>query len=142
MRISLAEVNRYRRKLEACRDNAESYVRRRVLDECAGLDVAEARDLAIEIVEDAVDVFGMQAQEAACEFFDEMAEVCGEKVVAHVVEGITDPENIDRKVRYYACKLVDGDIRGFADDCARRAGFYAWREANMCTALNCEEAPR
>lgn len=141
MRVTQTELDRYRRKLESARDSAAEYVRRRVEDECRGLTVADARDAAIEIVSDAVDVFGGQAQLAACDFFDEMAEACGEKVHASPIEGITDPSDIDGKVRYYARKLADGDIRGFADDCARRTGFYVWREANMCTALNCEEAP-
>lgn len=141
MRVTAAELARYGRKLESAKDSTSAYVLHRVLEECRGLSVADARDAAIEIVGDAVSVYGDQAQSAACDFFDEMAEACGEKVRAHVIDGITDPVDIDRKVRYFACRLVDGDLRGFAEDCASRAGFYVWREANMCTALNCEEAP-
>ena len=63
--ITAVELDRYRRALEEQRDSAEAYVRRRVLDECRGLGVADARDRGIEVIVDAVSVFGSAAQAAA-----------------------------------------------------------------------------
>lgn len=137
MELKTAELDRYRSRLKACQEAASDYVKARVLDECAGLIVSQARETAKEIVSDAVDVYGMQAQYFATSFFDEMAEAHGFEAGAETFEGLTDPEDIDSKVRYFARKLKSGDLSGFAADCAERAGFYVWREANVCMAMNC-----
>lgn len=138
MYLTLRELNRYDGRIKSCQDGAYGYVRARVLDECAGFSISDARELAKSIVADAVDAFGMQAQAFAAEFWDEMAEAHGLETGAETFDGLTDPENIDKKVRYYARKLMDSDLDAFAEDCARRASFYVRREANTCTALNCK----
>ncbi len=139
MRISAAELSRYRSRLSDAASLAEGYVRARVLDECAGLRTSEARDLAIEIVEDAVSTFGDQARAAACDFFDEVAEAEGAGARSSMADGLTDHGDVEGKVRYYARSIAygRGDLPRFADDCASRAGFYVWREGNVCMASNC-----
>lgn len=134
------EVERYRDSLAAVRGEAERYVRSRVLSECPGLAVADAREAAKGVVADAVDVYGPQAQALACDLFDEVMEASGEDVRARLMDGLTDLADVDAKVRYFAGKLVKGDLAGFAGDCASRAGFYVWREAMVCTARNVEDA--
>ncbi len=136
MEISAAELGRYRQALSGCRDDAAEYVRGRVLSECSGLGVADAREAAKGIVADAVEAFGARSQALACELFDEVAEAEGIMARATVCDGLTDPDDIDGKVRYYARRFESGDLEGFAADCARRAAFYTWREANLCVAQN------
>lgn len=138
MHLTKAELDRYRGRLNACKEAAYGYVEARVLDECGGLIVSEAREAAKEIILDAVDAFGMQAQWFASSFYDEVAEAHGIEAGAETFEGLTDPGNVDSCVRYYARRLRSGDLAGFAKDCADRAGFYVWREANACMSMNCE----
>lgn len=136
MEISARELERYRRALSGCRGAAAEYVLARVLSECAGLGTSEAREAAKEIVADAVEAFGSRAQALACDLFDEVAEAEGVEARSRVRGGLTDAADIDRKVRYYARLVERGDLRAFAAACARRAGFYVWREANLCVAQN------
>lgn len=136
MRYAREDIERYRSRLKSVSGDARSYVRAMVAFECDGLEVADARETAKAIVAAAVDAFGSTAQSYACDFFDEFCEAEGIDVRASIRHGLTDPADIDAKVRFYARRLADGDLEGFADDCAERAAFYVFREANECMVAN------
>lgn len=138
MRMKAAELARYRAQLDGTASDARAYVLRRLEDEGAGLDVAAMRQLAIEIVEDAVAVFGDQAQAVAADLFDEVMEADGEDARARLFDGLIDHGRTEGKVHYYARKLVDGDADGFAGDASDLAAYYIHRSAWENLVRNCD----
>ena len=138
MRITQAELNRYRLELGRRSDAAKAYVAARVRDECVGLPVAEARQRAIEIVGDCNGVFGEQAQALAADLFDEVCSAEGIDAASELFDDVIDYGSMDEKVRYYAGGLKDGDIGGFAGSLSDLAAFYVKRSAYENMVRNCD----
>ena len=138
MRMKAAELARYRAQLDGTASDARAYVLRRLEDEGDGLDVAGMRELAIEIIGDAVAVFGDQAQAVAADLFDEVMEADGEDARARLFDGLIDHGRTEGKVHYYARKLVDGDAAGFAGDASDLAAYYVHRSAWDNLVRNCD----
>lgn len=143
MQIKANELERYRKAMEDARDSAESWTKTRVLSECAGLSVSEARETAISIITDTAAAFGERAQAASCQLFEEICEAEGIKTAEPLTyDDLTDGDDIRRKVGYFARDLTatGRGLSVFAEACAERAGFYVWREGNLCQARNVENA--
>ena len=138
MKMTAAELERYRASLNATADDARLYVLGRLRDEASDLSVAEARDLAIEIVEDATGVYGDQAQAIAAELFDEIMEADGASARAQVFGDLIDHAKTESKMHYFACKLVEGDVAGFRRDASDLAAFYVHRSAWDNLVRNCD----
>lgn len=138
MKMTAAELDRYRASLDRTADNARLYVLGRLRDEASDLSVAEARELAIEIVEDATGVYGDQAQAIAAELFDEIMEADGVSARAQVFGDLIDHAKTESKMHYFAAKLVDGDSAGFAADASDLAAYYVHRSAWENLVRNCD----
>lgn len=100
--------------------------------------MAESRDLAIEVVEDATDVFGDQAQEVASELFDEVMEADGAEARATSFDGLIDHGRTEGKVHYYAGRIEAGDRAGFEARSADLAAYYVHRSAWENLVRNCD----
>lgn len=138
MRITQTELNRYRQDLDRRSNAAKAYVSGRVLDECRGLSVAEARKRALEIVGDSNGVFGDQAQTIAADLFDEICSAEGIDATSEVFDDVIDYASMEEKVRYYAGDMKDGDINGYAGSLSDLAAFYVKRSAYENMVRNCD----
>lgn len=92
--------------------------------------VADLRDMAIKSIKQALNAFSPQAGELAGELFDEI--VKAEELNAKFrYQPTIEPDLVDKKVRYLAKDLVDGNSQKFIDACSALTRFYVHREANM-----------
>lgn len=138
MRVTQAELARYRRQLAAQAQAARAYVLARL--KAGGISsssVAEAREATIAAVSDAIGVYGDQAQAIAADLFDEVMEAEGLKPRATVYEGVIDEAAMAEKVRYYAGQLAQGKLARYTRDVGDLAAYYVRRSAYECMVANC-----
>jgi hypothetical protein len=140
MLIGRAAQERYRSALGRVQKDAERYVRRRLASEARGLPVAEAREAAVGILGDAVDVFGDTAQALSARLFDEICEAEGIDAASRMFDGVIDPGAMEDKVRYYASRIAadEPDWGSFEGATSRLGGYYARRSAYENTVRNCD----
>lgn len=74
-----------------------------------GLAVVDARDKAIEILENCDSVFGDRAQALAAELFDEVCDAEGIRATSEVFDDVIDRNLLEKKVKYYARYLAEDD---------------------------------
>lgn len=122
-KISTAAQLRYRNSLKSIQRDAQTYVSKRLAVETRGLAVADARDKAIEILEDCDSVFGDRAQALSAELFDDLI----------------DRDVLEEKVRYFARYLAsdEPDIVSFERMVSQLGGYYTRRCAYANTLRNC-----
>lgn len=122
-KISTAAQLRYRNSLKSIQRDAQTYVSKRLAVETRGLAVADARDKAIEILEDCDIVFGDRAQALSAELFDDLI----------------DRDVLEEKVRYFARYLAsdEPDIVSFERMVSQLGGYYTRRCAYANTLRNC-----
>ena len=138
--LSQARLARLRNQLDASARQADAYVRAYMAafrSEYPEADVAEVRELAKSAIADALSVFGDQAAEVAGQLFDELAAEAGEDATAAIFDTI-DPSEVDRKVRWLARRLADGDYPGFEGSVRDLTRYYVRRQAFENMARNCE----
>lgn len=138
--LSQARLARLRSQLDASARQADAYVRAYMAafrSEYPEAGVAEVRELAKSAIADALSVFGDQAAEVAGQLFDELAAEAGEDATAAIFDTI-DPSEVDRKVRWLARRLADGDYPGFEGSVRDLTRYYVRRQAFENMARNCE----
>lgn len=140
MTVSQAFLNSYRRELSAQSDAAKAYVQA-YLDafrkEYPDMSMGEVRDCAIEAIQGSLAIYGDKASDIAGQMFEELGEREGKSVTSVIYDVISD-EEMDKKVRYFARKLVDGDVEGFDRSVADITAYYVKRSAFENMRLNCE----
>lgn len=135
MAVTQARLNEYRAEVDDLADAASRYVMAYLLDfleRYPEASVSEARECAIEAVDLAVSAFGDQAAGVACELFDEITGLDSE------IYDVIEAAYIDRKVRYFARKIVEGDYFGFTADVRDLTRYYVKRSAFQNMVENCE----
>ena len=138
MRISAAELNRYRAALHEIGREASDYVRESIEALGEGAGVTAAREAAIAAIQDTVGIHGEMAQALASQLFDEVCQAEGLSVLDfELMDDLIDFGMLEEKVRYFAKALVDGNGGKFADDCSTLADFYVRRCNYESMVRNC-----
>ncbi len=139
MRITNRELNRYRKELDKRSLNAKAYVLARLRSEAKDLsNVADARNATIEIIRDALGMYGDEAQVVASTLFDEICEAEGIKASSEIFDNVIDDELMQKKVRYYAEKIED-DWQGYEKSNADLITYYVTRSAYENIIRNCKK---
>lgn len=139
MRITNRELNRYRKELDKRSLNAKAYVLARLRSEAKDLsNVADARNATIEIIRDALGMYGDEAQVVASTLFDEICEAEGIKASSEIFDNVIDDELMQKKVRYYAEKIED-DWQGYEKSNADLITYYVKRSAYENIIRNCKK---
>lgn len=141
MKLTKKEIERYRNELGDLSERAGLFVSGQLLsfmEEFPGGTVAEIREEAKEIIEDALGIYGDQAATMAADFFDEIMKAEGVAVTSEIYDTI-DREQMDSKVRYFARDLVEGNLTGFALKASDVTRYYVKRQAYDNMVRNCYE---
>lgn len=141
MALSRRALSDYDSSLSQVEKAAADYVRRRVdayLASYPGASVADVREFAVEVVSDAVSVYGDAASTAAADLYDELAVASPEPLPTAAVDTSDVSGYMDKEVRYQAGKLVDGAPSAFAEAVAACAGDQVSRRANATMAGNAQ----
>lgn len=139
MEITQEIQQAYRDELTILEEQAAAYVQsymdslRSVTPEAS---VAMLREAAKEAIEDALNAFGDQAGTLACDLFDSIMEREGLSARSQLYDTI-DPERTDKKIRYFAGRLVEGDLPGFTKNVTDLTRFYVKRSAYDNMVRNC-----
>ena len=106
-----------------------------------GLAVADARDKAIEILENCDSVFGDRAQALSVELFDEVCDAEEMRASSDMFDDVTGRNLLEKKVKYYARYLAedDRDVVSFERMVSQLGGYCARRSAYANTLRNCEK---
>lgn len=141
MALSRRALSDYDSSLSQVEKAAADYVRRRVdayLASYPGASVADVREFAVEVVSDAVSVYGDAASTAAADLYDELAVASPEPLPTAAVDTSDVSGYVDKEVRYQAGKLVDGAPSAFAEAVAACASDQVSRRANATMAGNAQ----
>ena len=141
MKLTKGEAERYRSELGELSERAGLFVSGQLLsfmDEFPKATVAEIREEAKAIIEDALGIYGDQAAVMAADFFEEVMEAEGVAVASEIYDTI-DRDQMDSKVRYFARDLVEGNLTGFALKTSDVTRYYVKRQAYDNMVRNCYE---
>lgn len=137
MRISAADVERYREAMDAIAQEASAYVAD-ALAVTRGVGVTSIREAAIEALTDSIGIHGDMAQALAGQLFDEVCEAEGiETDEFELYDDVIDAAMLEAKVRYLARSVVEGRRQVFVDDCGALADMYAWMCNREAMVRNC-----
>lgn len=139
MRVSEATLALWRREISGLSDKAALYVSERLsafMASSPSASVAEVREEAKELIEDALGMYGDQAATLAADFFEEVMEAEGVTVASEAYDSI-DRGLVDSKVRYLAQRLTAGGHEGFVTSVADVTAYYVRRQAYETTVRNC-----
>lgn len=129
----------YRSELDRLSEKAASYVESYInalnsaVPEASASELREATKTAIDT---ALNAFGTQAGALSAELFEEIMKREGRDLSAEVYETI-GREDVDKKVRYFAGRLVEGEVPSFTKDVTDLTRYYVKREAFENTVRNC-----
>lgn len=119
--ISRADFDAYNRDVE----NLVSYAGKQTATQIAAwikinpdASIAECREMAKETMDGMVQISSESAATLAAEWYDKQARKAHAKLPEAITETTYNKETIDKVAHYQARKLIDGDIKGFADACA------------------------
>lgn len=119
--ISRADFDAYNRDVE----NLVSYAGKQTAAQIAAwikinpdASIAECREMAKETMDGMVQISSESAATLAAEWYDKQARKAHAKLPEAITETTYNKETIDKVAHYQARKLIDGDIKGFADACA------------------------
>lgn len=142
MRLSKRVQDKYRSEISRLEDSAAEYVGL-YIDEMQKVapdaSVAEIREAAKDAISEALNAFGDQAGAVACEFFDQITEREGLKAESQLYTDTIDSEKVDKKVRYYARSLVEGNVPKFTKSVTDLTRFYVKRTAFENIVQNCDK---
>lgn len=139
MALSRQALSDYDATLSKVERAAADYVRRRVdayMASYPDASVADVRDFAIGVINDAVGVYGDAASTAAADLYDELAEASPETLPTATVDTSDVSGYVDREVRYQAGKLVGGAPTEFVRQVALCASDQVARRGNATMRLN------
>lgn len=140
--ISQSLLTQYRQEVERASNEARIYLQamcQSYLDVYPKATVADMRKFAIQTISDGLYLYGDQAKLIANDFFDRLAEQEGSKATSELFDN-TDIDLVEKKVRYYAKALADGDKAKFIKDISDLTGYYVKREAFCNMFKNCKNS--
>lgn len=133
MQVSKDRLDRYRGELSSAANDAAEFMSDyydALKASHPNSSVADLRNMAIKSIKQALNAFSPQVGELAGELFDEI--VTAEELNAKFrYQPTIEPGLVEKKVRYLAKDLVDGNSQKFIDACTTLTRFYVHREANM-----------
>ena len=141
MALSRQALNDYDATLSRVERAAADYVRRRVdayMASYPDASVADVRDFAIGVIDDAVGAYGDAASTAAADLYDELAEASPKTLPTATVDTSDVSAYVDREVRYQAGRLADGASTEFVRQVAMCASDQVSRRANATMMRNVE----
>lgn len=136
MTVTQALLDSYRSGLDAYGQAAATYVEQfiaMVMAEDPTLTVADLREITIEAIQDALNIFGDQASELALSLFEH---IMGEDYSLEIVD-VIDPGMVDEKVRFFARDLVEGNTASFTRNVTDLTSYYVKRSAYENMVENC-----
>ena len=95
-----------------------------------GRTVASLRDDAIEIMTDALNIYGESAAAAAADLFSDIMELEGLAIRGSMRNSIVSAEEVRRIAHYQAGKIVADNIDGFIEQMAGSTSFMTRQVAN------------
>ena len=140
MRLTQAELNRYRKEVDIAADSAGSYVldaMEAFLRVYPDADTAAMRNFVIELLQVSLPNFCDAAATLSADLFDELAETLGEDVETKLYDTI-DYDKVEQKVRYFAKFLNEGDSERFKQEVADVTRYYVKRSAFDNMRENCK----
>lgn len=140
LRVTQAELSRYRREVDAQADKARDYFRRAIAEFMRRYPDATTEDtrvFVLDLMGSALPNFTDLTATLACDLFDELAEEVGfEGEQARLYE-TTDWQMVDRKVHYLAGFLNEGDRERFKIEVSDLTHYYCKRAAYDNMVANC-----
>lgn len=132
-------LSEYDSRLSQLEGAAYDYVSERIssyLAQFPNASVAQAREFAIEVVNQAVESYGDAASSVAADLYDNMAEASGAKAKPATIDTSDVSGYVSKEIHYQAGKLAGGDMAGFATACGKAASDRVSRRANQTMCLN------
>lgn len=136
MTVTQALLDSYRSGLDAYGQAAATYVEQfiaMVMAEDPTLTVADLREITIEAIQDALNIFGDQASELALALFEN---IMGDSYDLEIVD-VIDPGMVDEKVRFFARDLIEGNTASFTRNVTDLTSYYVKRSAYENMVENC-----
>lgn len=101
------------------------------------MDVATVRNNTIDAINNALSIYGNNAQVYASQLFDYIMQVEGnEKAVFDFAEDLIDKEMVEGKVKYYAQHIVEGDYKAYQKSISEYTQYLVKRTAHMSMKKN------
>lgn len=143
--LSREAFDRYSRQVRNLAGGAGEYVRRMVsayLSQSPDASVAECRDFARQAMAEAVQIYGDASATAAADYYDSVMAASGNGAKPALLHSDVDARQVERVARYQAAKLVKGDARGFARECASYVSDATKQAANRTMLKNAQRDGR
>lgn len=131
--LSRDAFDRYSRQVSNLADGAGDYVHRMVsayLSQYPNASVAECREFAQQAMLEAVRIYGDASATAAADYYDSVMSASRNGAKPALLRSGANENQIEKVARYQAGKLVKGDQRGFARECASYASDATRQAAN------------
>ncbi|WP_405735982.1 hypothetical protein [Bifidobacterium sp.] len=140
LRVTQAELSRYRREVDAQADKARDYFRRAIAEFMRRYPDATTEDtrvFVLDLMGSALPNFTDLTATLACDLFDELAEEVGFEGERARLYETTDWQMVDRKVHYLAGFLNEGDRERFKREVSDLTHYYCKRAAYDNMVANC-----
>lgn len=140
LRVTQAELSRYRREVDAQADKARDYFHRAIAEFMRRYPDATTEDtrvFVLDLMGSALPNFTDLTATLACDLFDEMAEEVGFEGERARLYETTDWQMVDRKVHYLAGFLNEGDRERFKSEVSDLTHYYCKRAAYDNMVANC-----
>lgn len=129
----------YRSELNRLSNEASSYVESYINalhTAVPDASVSELREATKEAIDNALNAFGTQAGQLSTELFEEIMRREGRDITGEIYDTI-DRTDVDKKVRYFAGKLVEGNLPSFTKNVKDLTRYYVKRTAFENSIQNC-----
>lgn len=140
LRVTQAELSRYRREVGAQADKARDYFRRAIAEFMRRYPDATTEDtrvFVLDLMGSALPNFTDLTGTLACDLFDELAEEVGFEGERARLYETTDWQIVDRKVHYLAGFLNEGDKERFKSEVSDLTHYCCKRAAYDNMVANC-----
>lgn len=140
LRVTQAELSRYRREVDRAADSARDYFRAAISEfyrRYPGATTEDVRVFVLDLMGAALPNFTDMAATLSCDLFDELADEAGFEGGRARLYDTTDWQMVDRKVHYLAGFLNGGDRERFRSEVADLTRYYVRRSAYDNMVENC-----
>ena len=140
LRVTQAELSRYRREVDAQAEKAREYFRAAIAEfyrRYPDATTEDTRVFVLDLMGSALPNFTDLTATLACDLFDELAEEVGFEGERARLYETTDWQMVDRKVHYLAEFLNEGDKERFKREVSDLTHYYCKRAAYDNMVANC-----
>lgn len=95
-----------------------------------GQTVQSLRNIAIDVMVEALNKYGSEAVNLSAELFNDVMEIEGLSVRAQVRHGVIAMEEVERIAHYQATKILSNNLDGFMEQVASSTAFLTRQAAN------------